>query len=153
MKVQQADEIAMDTAAPPTWSLVSSLPPDKCPRLPPPPLATCATLPACAVQLQVPLGGDLVLIDKLVWDLNSPRYTAEVHAAALCRDLGLGWSQFVAIAKSLKNKIEACRQASHQRAQSWLLLAVRATDSRLRLRVLNLCSLWRCLCATFRLLV
>lgn len=72
---------------------------------------TCRPAPCC-LQYQVPLGGDLWLVDKLMWDLNQPRQAIELYVCSLCRDLKLGWMHFAVIQRALKAKIDACRQAS-----------------------------------------
>lgn len=63
-------------------------------------------------QLQVPLSSDLVLIDKVVWNLGNPRIMVDRYATGLCRDLGLSLSHCAMVAKAFKQRIEACKQAS-----------------------------------------
>ncbi|GAB4817529.1 hypothetical protein N2152v2_004575 [Parachlorella kessleri] len=61
--------------------------------------------PTVYIVLQVPLGsGEYMLVDKVAWDLNKPRLCTELYAAKLCRDMGLGWCEFAAVAQAIKAK-------------------------------------------------
>lgn len=66
------------------------------------------------MQVHVPLGGEEVLVDRVMWDLNNPRFNVDMYAAALCRDFNLDWFHYANLVRLMKAKIDKCRQVGQQ---------------------------------------
>ena len=56
--------------------------------------------------------GEQVFRDRVEWDVAEPQNTAEQYAAAVCRDLGLGWSWFHAIGAAVREQLARHLQVS-----------------------------------------
>lgn len=61
------------------------------------------------IQILKHLGHDLVYLDKIKWDLNSPVYLADVYASRVAQDLNLGSHAAILIAHDIKSKIHKAR--------------------------------------------